>query len=122
MQPGKHFELWDINADVIAKGEFLEDMRVVITEEERSDEKPMKEYDTLRDVREDYAGAYCAHIPKQGSVEDHDDKAYNIVIPPDDINMDEVFIEKDEENNASRTKQSRLYFATGIKPSDRSET
>ena len=94
MEKGKHFEVWNINTEVLAKGEFLDSKRVIITEETNSDKKPMKEYDTLRAVREDYEAAFCIHVPKQGSVEDLDDMDFNIVIPADNIDLNEIFKEQ----------------------------
>lgn len=97
MRKGLHFELRDINVGWIASGEYLDSQRVIITKDRRSDEELSDEYDTLREVREEYdeEGAYCIHIPKQKSVEDHTDKDYNIVIPTDIIEH----FNKDEDDN-----------------------
>ena len=96
MKKGVFFDIRDINLNILAKGEFLDSKRIILTQDEESGDKLEKEYDTIVDVRDDYEYAYCLHIPKQGTVENLDDMDRNIIIPPK--NMSEALFTKEAEN------------------------
>jgi len=99
MRKGVYFDVRDINLKVLAKGEFIDGKRVILTEDEESGDKLESEYDLLENIRDDYESAYCIHIPKQGTVEDMDDMDRNIIIPPK--TMAEVFGAEGKDANQS---------------------